>query len=117
MQGPTVDALTGKDLESADPGPESELQKKIVADAKRNGWPCLSFRMSKQAKGFLVPGWPDLTLCLPFGRVVFMELKTAKGALRDKQRLIVNMLRQLGHEVYVVRSFKSYLKIVEQKAE
>ena len=94
---------------------ESDLQKKIVAHAKGKGWPCLYFRQSRKAIGFLVPGWPDITLALPSGRAVFLELKTQKGVLRDKQRLIFNMLKMLGHEVYVVRSFKAYLEIVERK--
>lgn len=101
--------------DSPDPGPESDLQKKIVADATANGWPVLSFKMSKRAYSYLTPGWCDITLCLPSGRVVFLELKTAKGGLRDKQRLLINMLRQLGHEVFVVRSFKKYLQIIKER--
>jgi hypothetical protein len=113
MGGPTVDALTGEDL--ADPGPESELQKKIVADAKANGWPCLSFRQSRKAEGFLVPGWPDVTLCLPLGRVVFMELKAQKKDLGKNQKLIFSMMKMLGQEVYKVKSWKRYVQIREGK--
>ena len=42
-----------------DPGPESVLQGKIMKYCKESGFPCLCFRQSKKAKGFLVPGWPD----------------------------------------------------------
>lgn len=118
LRGPTVDPLTGEDLETPDPGLESELQKKIVAHAKAQGWPCLSFRQSKQAIGYLMPGWPDITLCLPSGRVVFIELKGGKGVLKDKQRLMLAMMKILGHEVYIVKSFKRYLQIItERKGE
>lgn len=100
-----------EDETEADPGPESELQKKIVADAKINGWPVLSLRQSRKAEGFIVPGWPDITLCLPLGRVVFMELKGKGGVLKDKQRLMLAMLKILGYETYIVKSFKRYLEI------
>ena len=42
-----------------DLGPESMLQSKIQVWAKDKGVPCLCFRQSKKAAGFLVPGWPD----------------------------------------------------------
>jgi len=45
--------------DTPDPGPESVLQSKIMKYCKDNGFPCLCFRPSKKAKGFLVPGWPD----------------------------------------------------------
>lgn len=45
--------------EEPDPGPESDLQGKIMKWATDNGYPCLCFKQSKQARGFLVPGWPD----------------------------------------------------------
>lgn len=98
-----------------DPGSESNLASKIVAHAKANGWPCLYMKPIKALQYLAI--WLDITLALPFGRVVFLELKERKGGLRDKQRLLFNMLKQLGHEVYVVKSFKIYLKIVERKAE
>ncbi len=99
--------------DSPDPGPESVLQAKIVAHAKSKGWPCLSFRQSKKARGYLEPGWPDLTLCLPNGRVIFIELKGGKGVLKDKQRLMLAMMKILGHEVCIIKSFKRFLEIVE----
>ena len=109
LRGPTVDSLTGEDL--ADPGPESALASKIVAHAKAQGWPCLYMKPLKNLQKIAI--WLDITLALPLGRVIFLELKERKGVLRDKQRLVFNMLKQLGHEVYIVKSFKAYLKIVE----
>jgi len=43
----------------ADSGPESKLQGKIMQWCKEHGFPCQCFRMSRKARGFLVPGWPD----------------------------------------------------------
>ena len=98
-----------------DPGPESELQRKIVADAKANGWPCLSFPQSEKVKRFLPPGWPDILIAMPKGRTVFLETKSATEELREKQKLMCNMFRMLGHEYYKVKSFKRYLEIKEGK--
>ena len=94
-----------------DPGPESELQRKIVADAKANGWPCLSFPQSEKVKRFLPPGWPDILIAMPKGRTVFIETKSAIGELGKKQKLMCNMFRMLGHEYSKVQSFKKYLVI------
>ena len=100
-----------------DLGPESDLQKKIVADAKANGWPVLSFPQSEKVKRFLPPGWPDILIAMPNARTVFIETKSATGALRDKQRLMFSMLTWLGHEVYKCKSFKRYLEIKEGEGE
>ena len=99
------------EADTPDPGPESELQKKIVSDAKANGWPCLSFPQSEKVKWFLPPGWPDILIAMPEARTVFLETKSATGELREKQRLMCNMFRMLGHEYYKVKSFKRYLEI------
>lgn len=114
-KGGPKDPLTGEDLETPDPGPESELQRKIVADAKANGWPCLSFPQSELVKRFLPPGWPDILIAMPKGRTVFLETKSATGELREKQKLMRNMLRMLGHEYYKCKSFKRYVQIREGK--
>ena len=45
---------------------ESVLQGKITQWAKVHGYPCLSFRQSKKAQGFLLPGYPDITLMIEF---------------------------------------------------
>ena len=109
MGGPTVDALTGEDL--ADPGPENELASKIVAHAKGKGWPCLYMKPIEALKYLAI--WLDITLALPGGRMVILELKERRGTLKEKQRLLFNMLKALGQEVYKVKSFKRYLQIVE----
>jgi len=99
----------------ADEGPESELQGKITKYCKDHGYPCLSFRQSRKAEGFLTPGWPDLTICLSTGRVrvVFIEVKSKKGYLRQKQKEIKAMMKYLGHEWYVVKSYKRFIEIIE----
>jgi len=107
--------LTSDIIAEADEGPESKLQGKIVKYCKNHGYPCLSFRQSKKAEGFLTPGWPDLTICLPHGRVVFLELKAKKGYLSDKQKETAKIMCYLDHYWYKINSYKQFLFIVEAK--
>ena len=48
-------------------------------------------------------GEPDLRLYFAGGRIVFVELKGAKGALTESQKERIPLLRGLGHIVHVVR--------------
>jgi len=91
--------------------PESSLQKKINQWARDNGYPYLSFRQSLKARGFLLPGWPDVTLILP-NRILFLELKAKKGYLSKVQKELRQQITYLGHEYHVVRTFKRFLEIV-----
>ena len=102
-----------KHIHEPDPGPESELQSKIKAHCKTNGWPALCFPRTKNVLWFLLAGWPDATIIMPHGRVLFLELKAAKKDLRKSQRLMRNMFQYLGHEIHKVRSFRRFLQLVE----
>ena len=106
-------AGTPKDSkDTPDPGPESVLQGKILKWAKDHGYPCLSFRQSKKAQGFIVPGWPDITLVLP-SRVIFLELKNKTGRLSEEQEQFKIMFLHLKAGWFEVRSFKRFLEIVK----
>ena len=52
----------------------------------------------------LLPGAPDLAVCLPHGRVLWVECKAPKGVLSDAQDALWTRLRGLGHDYCVVRS-------------
>ena len=109
--------LTRKELADtftpeADEGPESKLQAKIVAWAREWGHPCLSFRQSRQAKGFITPGWPDITLLLK-GEILFIELKSKSGRLSQEQKDMAIMFQHLGFDINEVRSYKRFLEIVQ----
>jgi len=96
--------------------PESVLQKKITQWARDRGYPCLSFRQSKKAQGFLAPGWPDLTIALDKGRTIYIELKRQKGGyLSAKQIEKALMFGQLGHEWYQVKTWKRFMEIIEEE--
>ncbi len=97
--------------QAPDPGPESELSNKIRKWADDHGYPCQCFRQSPKARGFLVPGWPDVTLILQ-GRVLFLELKAEHGRLSTEQQMLKLQFLHLKAEWYEVRSFKRFLEVV-----
>ena len=92
--------------------PEATLSKDIRGWAKKQGYPALVLRQSIKARGFITPGWPDVTLILP-NRILFLELKAPKGGtLRENQRLIAQMIRTLGHEWHKVKTWKEFMEII-----
>ena len=90
------------------------LQGKIVRWAKEHGYPIQSNRQTKQAKGLLTPGWPDICLILK-GRVVFLELKAGKGRMTEDQLNMRIRFLHLGHEIYECRTWKRFEEIVFEK--
>ena len=71
--------------------------------ASANPYSRARFHQARKAAGVL-PGMPDLTVCLPGGRVAFVEVKAAKGRVSEAQHEIHARLRGLGHLVVVARS-------------
>ena len=52
----------------------------------------------------LYPGAPDLCLCLPKGRVIWIEVKAAKGQSSAAQIAFSGKLWALSHSYFVARS-------------
>lgn len=100
-----------KGSEQADQGLESRLQGKITKWARDNGYPCLSLPSSPKLKGLILPGWPDITLVVK-GRIIFFELKSKKGRLREKQKEMALMFHYLEHTIHKVKSYKKFLEII-----
>ena len=65
------------------------------------------------AKDGVLPGYPDLTVLLPHGRTLLLEVKTTKGRLSPAQRDIHDRLAAMGHAVAVVRSVDEALAAVD----
>ena len=103
--------------EPADEEKEAVLQGKIQKWAKDWGRPILSFRQSKNAKGFIPPGWPDISLLMPCGRVLFIELKSKGGRLSEEQRQAKLQFMALGHEIHEVRSYRAFLRLAREALE
>lgn len=97
---------------------ESPLQSKITQWAKAKGYPYHAHPSTREylkAHGHAGSGWPDIVLCLPKGRTVYLELKAKKGVLKEKQKEIHLQMSYLGHEYYQIRSFKKFKEIVNEE--
>ena len=91
-------------------GLEKDLQRKVVKWARERGFPLWHDR----SRGKNQAGWPDVILIMP-GEVFFIELKSVSGKLRKEQKELKLQFKFLGHEIHVVRSFRQFLNLVDQK--
>ena len=84
----------------------NEAQARETDEAKR-----MRFGAARKASG-VTSGWPDLTLALPGGRTLYLELKAPKGRVSEAQEYIHARLRSLGHQVEVVRSVEEVQQLL-----
>ncbi len=70
-------------------------------------------RLINQAKAQgMTPGIPDLLIYLPEGKVLNLELKTAKGKQSKEQIDMQNKLEALGHTYYIIRGIYEPFKLI-----
>ena len=98
------------------PRKESDIQRGIVQALSYAGWlvmhiPNQSTRGQQRWSG-LMPGAPDL-VAVKHGRVVFLEVKTEKGKVSEKQSEVHDLLRLHGMEVRVVRGADDIMDLVQ----
>jgi Holliday junction resolvase len=98
------------------PRKESDLQRAIVQVLASAGWlvmhiPNQSTRGRQRWAG-LLPGAPDLVV-VKRGRVVFLEVKTEKGKVSEKQSEVHDLLRSHGMEVRVVRGVDDIADLIQ----
>jgi len=91
-----------------DQGLESKLMAKCIKHCDEQGWPCWHDRSRRRNQ----PGWPDLFIFQPEGRLKLIETKAAKGVFSKDQQALHRTLAWLGHKVHQVRSYKRYLDVV-----
>jgi hypothetical protein len=99
---------------AADDEPESKLASTIRDWVKRKGYKAIINPQNKKLSWFIEAGMPDVVLFLPFSQVACFELKSKTGRLSDDQKLTKQILSWLGHTIYEVRSYKSFLEVVEK---
>ncbi len=58
-------------------------------------------------------GVPDRLVCLPGGKVIFVELKTAGGKLRPLQAAQIRRLQALGFPVLIINSKNQVDELIE----
>jgi len=98
------------------PRKESDVQRGIVQVLSYAGWlvmhiPNQSTRGRQRWAG-LMPGAPDL-VAIKRGRVVFLEVKTEKGKVSEKQAEVHGLLHLHGMEVRVVRSVDDIMDLIQ----
>jgi Holliday junction resolvase len=98
------------------PRRESDLQRAIVQALSYAGWlvmhiPNQSTRGRQRWAG-LMPGAPDL-VAVRRGRVVFLEVKAAKGKVSEKQSEVHDLLRLHGMDVRVVRGLDDIMDLIQ----
>lgn len=88
---------------------EREFQRTVIATARHLGWRVAHFGAATVRSGrVLTPvladgaGFPDLVLVRE--RIVYVELKSAKGRLSPRQREWMRALLEAGQEAYVWRA-------------
>jgi VRR-NUC domain len=83
---------------SLPPGNERHFQLAVIELATHCRWRVFHVHDARRSN----PGWPDLTLARGT-RLVFAELKTAKGRVRAEQREWLDALEVAGVQVFVWR--------------
>jgi len=89
---------------------EKQIQKKIIEYSKKNQ--ILSFKVDSTS----TRGFPDLTVILPNGTVLFVELKTDKGRLTKLQQHVHDKLKRNNANVYIARSLDEFKQLVNTHA-
>lgn len=76
----------------------------------------MRFFAARKRRGVL-PGAPDLTLCLPRGRTLFFELKSPRGRLSPSQQDVHARMRSAGHTVHLIRHIDQAHDIIKREME
>lgn len=75
---------------------EKELEKIFADEIKKAGGRAYKFTSPGN------DGVPDRIVCMPEGRLIFVELKTDKGRLSKLQKVQIAKLEELGQQVTVL---------------
>lgn len=87
---------------------EREIEKYLVRRVKEIGGIAYKFVSPGNA------GVPDRLVCLPDGRVVFVELKSSDGRLTALQAKQIKRLEKLNQKVYVLYSREAVDRFISE---
>jgi VRR-NUC domain len=103
---------------------EAEMLAAIIDAGRMLGWRCAHFRPARTGRGWRTAvagdgaGFPDLVLAHPVAkRVLFVELKSAKGRLARDQEAWAATLIQAGAEWMAVRGRAGLTQFLEMLAD
>ena len=88
---------------------EKTIERSILHWCTKQGWICLKLGGPK--------GFPDRSVILPDGRIVFLEVKTPNGRQSHHQKVWQKRLQKLGHLCHVVDSLNSAKKVLEDAVQ
>lgn len=80
---------------------EAQVQRVIVQHFRSRG--CMVIKMHPHPLG-VPPGFPDLMILMPGGKVRFVEVKAEGGRTTALQEHTMAALKSLGHSAVVARS-------------
>lgn len=87
---------------------EKEIEKRLVAEVKKNGGICPKF----VSPGF--DGMPDRLVLMPKGRIAFVEVKAPNKKPRALQLARHRKLCSLGFKVYVLDDKEKIGEIIDE---
>lgn len=87
---------------------ESEIEARLVRMVRELGGLCLKFVSPGCA------GVPDRIIILPGGKVIFAELKTEFGSLRNLQKYFIGELQERGADVRVLKGLDQVKAFIEE---
>ena len=94
---------------------EKDVERAVITAMRLAGWVVAKGPNEAGYLRFfagLRKGFPDLVALGPQGRCVLLEIKAPSGSLRKEQRFVHEVLRELGHDVRVVRDLADIADLV-----
>lgn len=85
---------------------EKNLQQKIIQICKKHD--ILVVKVDSTSRR----GWPDLTLLLPHGVVLFVELKTPTGKLSKLQEHTHKQIKANNGNVFTIRTTHEFQALI-----
>ena len=91
---------------------ESQIENYLKKEVEKLGGLCLKFVSPGHA------GVPDRIVLLPGGKVIFVELKNGKqGRLSALQKRMQTVLKKLGMQTYVLKSYEEIDSLIAELRE
>lgn len=82
-----------------------------------NGGTRNSFEAAKFKATGLKPGVADIIILMPEAKTIFVEFKTDTGVQSDVQKDFEAVVKDLGFEYHIIRSFEQFKELIESKAK
>lgn len=94
---------------------ESDIQAAIVKTVRHTfKW---FVHKNKVASDGAPTGWPDLSVYIPGGQVVLIEVKKPGEVMNNTQRFVVDQLIKAGFPVYCVDNHGHAIRVLRKEYE